>query len=122
MTPQEKALYQQIHPLKLLADISAEVVSDYLFWRRRPVAGFVAGLVPPVIASALVMALVDLEPYKRSALGRYVGVYMTPPTVAARVLGTVITHTGAWYHRPALIPVGFAMVLLAWLRGILWTG
>ena len=122
MTPREKVLYHQIHPFKLLADISAEIASDYLFWRRRPVAGFVAALVPPVIVSALVMALVDLEHYRRSALGRYVGVYMTPPAVAARVLGTVVTHAGAWYHRPMLIPVGLAIALLAWLRGILWPG
>ena len=122
MTTQEKALYHQIHPLKLLADIGAEVVSDYLFWRRKAIAGSVAGLAPPVVASALVMSLVDLEPYKRSALGRYVGTYMTPPAVAARMLGTVVTHTGAWYHRPTLIAVGLAVVLLAWLRGVLWPG
>jgi hypothetical protein len=31
MTPQEKMLYHQIHPLKLATDISAEIVSLYLF-------------------------------------------------------------------------------------------
>lgn len=38
MTPQEKALYHQIHPLKLFTDISAEVISLYLFWKRRLLA------------------------------------------------------------------------------------
>jgi hypothetical protein len=40
--------------------------------------------------------------------------------IAVRLLGTVVTHLGAWYRRPALIPLGLVMVLLAWLRGILW--
>jgi hypothetical protein len=51
MTPQEKALYHQIHPLKLVTDISAEVLSLYLFWKRKLLAGLVVLLVPPIIAS-----------------------------------------------------------------------
>jgi hypothetical protein len=120
MTTEEKALYHQIHPLKLLADISAEVVSLYLFWRRRLIPGLIAMFGPPVIASALIMGLVDLEPYKRSAFGQYVGTYMTSRVVAVRVLGTVVTHVGAWYRKPALIPLGLSIVLLGWMRGILW--
>jgi hypothetical protein len=116
MTLQEKALYHQIHPLKLLADLSAEGLSLYLFWQRRPLAGLVAALGPAVLASALLMGWADLEPYKHSPGGRYIRCYMTPPVVAVRVLGTVVTHTGAWYHRPLLIPVGLTLVLLAWLR------
>ncbi|HMA37628.1 MAG TPA: hypothetical protein VKY74_24455 [Chloroflexia bacterium] len=120
MTPQEKVLYHQIHPLKLAADISAEVVSLYLFWHHKPLAGSIAALAPAVLASALITRLVDLEPYKHSPAGRYIRVYMTPPVVALRALGTVVTHTGAWQRRPALIPLGLLLVLLAWLRGILW--
>jgi hypothetical protein len=36
-----------------------------------------------------------------------------------RLLGTVVTHPGAWYRRPVLIPLGLVIILLAWLRGIL---
>ena len=78
MTPQEKTLYHQIHPLKLCTDISAEFVSLYLFWQRKLIAGLVAMLVPPMIASALILKLANLERYKESAFGRYVRVYMTP--------------------------------------------
>ena len=120
MTPEEKTLYHQIHPLKLCTDICAEVVSLYLFWKRKLIAGFVVLLVPPIIASTLIIKWVDLEAYKQSAFGRYLRVYMTPPVVAVRLLGTVVTHLGAWYRRPVLIPLGFMIVLLAWLRGILW--
>jgi hypothetical protein len=72
MTFREKQLYHQIHPLKLATDISAEIVSLYLFWKRKLLAGLLVALVPPVIASALIMSLVDLEKYKQSAFGKYV--------------------------------------------------
>jgi hypothetical protein len=120
MTPQEKSLYHQIHPLKLLTDSSAEVLSLYLFWKRRLLAGMVVLLVPPVIVSTLIIKWVDLEMYKQSAFGRYIRTSMTPPVVAVRLLGTVVTHIGAWYRKPILIPLGLVIVLIAWLRGILW--
>jgi hypothetical protein len=120
MTPQEKTLYHQIHPLKLFTDISAELVSLYLFWQRKLIAGLIVAFVPPLITSLLIMRLVNLETYKQSAFGRYIRVYMTPLVVVVRVLGTVVTHIGAWYRIPALIPLGFIIVLLGWLRGVLW--
>ena len=120
MTPQEKTLYHQIHPLKLFTDISAEFVSLYLFWRHKLIAGLVAMFVPPIIASLLIIRLVNLETYKQSAFDRYIRVYMTPSVVMVRILGTVLTHVGAWYRIPALIPLGLMVVLLGWLRGILW--
>ena len=120
MTPQEKALYHQIYPLKLATDISAEVVSLSLFWRRKLLAGVLVLLVPPIIASTLIVRWVDLETYKQSAFGRYLRRCMTPSAVMVRLLGTVVTHLGAWYRRPMLIALGLAIILLAWLRGIFW--
>ena len=122
MTFREKQLYHQIHPLKLATDISAEIVSLYLFWKRKLLAGMRVVLVPPVIASMLIIRLVDLEGYKESAFGRYIHSYMTPPVVLVRMLGTVVTHVGAWYRKPGLIPLGLMMVLLGWLRGLLLPG
>ena len=120
MTPQEKTLYHQIHPLKLFTDGCAEVVSLYLFWKRKLVAGLIVAFVPPMIASALIIKWVDLEAYKQSAFGSYIHAYMTPFVVVVRLLGTVVTHLGAWYRKPVLIPLGLLIVLLGWLRGILW--
>ena len=117
MTPQEKRLYHQIHPLKLATDISAEIVSLYLFWKHRLLAGMLVLLVPPVIASTLIMRLANLETYRQSALGRYIREYMTPSSVALRIAGTVITHVGAWFRKPMLIPLGLVTVLLGWMRG-----
>jgi hypothetical protein len=95
MTPQEKRLYHQIHPLKLCTDSSAEVLSLYLFWKRKLLAGLLVLVVPPIIVSTLIIKWVDLEAYKQSAFGRYIRAYMTPPVVAVRLLGTVLTHLGA---------------------------
>ena len=120
MTTQEKRLYHQIHPLKLLTDISAEVLSLCLFWNRKLMAGLLVLVVPPIIVSTLIIKWVDLDAYKQSAFGRYIRASMTPPVVTVRLLGTVVTHLGAWYRRPILIPLGLVIVLLAWLRGILW--
>jgi hypothetical protein len=117
MTPQEKRLYHQIHPLKLATDISAEIVSLYLFWKHRLLAGMLILFIPPVIVSTLIMRLANLEPYRQSALGRYIREYMTPSAVAVRILGTIITHVGAWFRKPVLIPLGLVTVLLGWLRG-----
>jgi hypothetical protein len=122
MTPQEKRLYHQIHPLKLATDISAEFVSLYLFWKRKLLTGMLVMFVPPVIVSVLIMRLANLEAYRQSALGRYIHEYMTPFAVALRIAGTVITHVGAWFRKPALIPFGLATVLLGWLRGRLLPG
>jgi len=119
MTFREKQLYHQIHPLKLAADISAEIVSLYLFWKRKLLAGLVVALIPPMVASMLIMKLVDLEGYKQSAFGRYIHSNMTPSSVVARIFGTVVTHVGAWYRKPGLIPLGLMLVLLGWLRGLL---
>jgi uncharacterized membrane protein len=121
MTPQEKILYHQIHPLKLATDISVEIVSSYFFWKHKLLAGLLV-LLPSGIASTLVMRLADLEKYKQSAFGRYIRTYMTPSVVAMRLLGTVITHLGAWYRKPALILLGWLIVLLGWLRGIILPG
>lgn len=55
MTPQEKVLYHQIHPLKLLTEISAEAISLYLFWKRKLVAGLLVLFLPPPVVSLLIM-------------------------------------------------------------------
>ena len=117
MTPQEKVLYHQIHTLKLATDISAEIVSLYLFWKHRLLAGMLVVFVPPMIVSTLIMRWANLETYRQSALGRYISEYMTPSAIALRVLGTIITHTGAWFRKPTLIPLGLLTVLLGWFQG-----
>ncbi len=72
------------------------------------------------ILSLLIVNLADLTPFQQSAFGRYARTCMTTQAIMLRVLGTAVTHTGAWYRQPALIPLGLALVLLGWLRGLIW--
>jgi len=118
MTPKEKQLYHQIHPLKLLTDISAEIISLYLFRRHKLAAGLIVGLVPPVVVSSIMLKWTNLEKYKQSAAGRYIKSNMTPLAVALRILGTIVSHLGAWYQ-PLVIPLGEGLVVLGWTVGLL---
>ena len=55
MTLKEKALYHQIHPLKLTADIGCEPISLYFFWRHDLALGLATHFVPPIAASLILI-------------------------------------------------------------------
>lgn len=117
MNRQEKILYHQIHPLKLFTDWSTGAISYYLLWRRRLVPALLAQLIPPVAVSLALMQWADLEPHKRSSLGRYLERHMTPQMQAVRLLGNLVISVAAWYRRPWLMIVGLLIVLFGWLKG-----
>jgi hypothetical protein len=119
MDDREKILFHQIHPIKLLTDGIAEVVSLPLFWQHRLRAALVVHFVPPVAASFAVMRWADLEPYRRSAFGRYIARSMTPRMQGLRLLGDLIMAAGAWRRRPLIIVAGGGLVLYGWTRGAL---
>ena|SRR5437868_927097 len=119
MNTREKVLYHQVHPAKLLTDWGTTPPALYLLWRHRLIPGLLIAFVPPVIASYAVMRYADLEKYERSGVGEYLREYMTPAMQGMRLAGAVVTMVGAWFHRPWLIPVGLAIVLLAWARGLI---
>ena len=120
MTREEKVLYHQIHPLKLLTDATAGFAALPLLWHRRLRAALLVMLLPPILVSALIIWYADLEPYRRSSLGRYVEQYMTTEMQGVRLAGYLIMAAGAWYRRLWLVPFGFLVVLFGWLRGILF--
>jgi hypothetical protein len=122
MTREEKVLYHQIHPLKLLTDCTAGFAALPLLWRRRLGAALLVMLVPPVLVSALIIRYVDLEPYKRSAFGRYVEEYMTTEMQGVRLAGYLIMSLGAWHRRLWPLPLGFLVVLFGWFRGMIFPG
>jgi hypothetical protein len=115
----EKVLYHQIHPAKLGVDIGVTPVALYLFWIHSLVVALVVSLLPSVIASAIIVRIVDLSRYKESGFGRYVGRYMTRAIEAVRLAGFIVAAVGAWLHLWWLIPVGIAVVILGWLRGVI---
>ncbi len=87
MTFQERILYHQIHPLKLATDIGVTFPACYFLWRHDLVVAAAFALLPPVVVSAILIAAVDLEPYKQSAFGRYLATYMSREMEALRLCG-----------------------------------
>jgi hypothetical protein len=122
MTGAEKYLYHQIHPLKIAADWTAGLAALYPLWQHQLLFGLVVMLVPPTVASFLIIRFVDLEPQKQSAFGRYLARYMTRAAEAVRLLGMTVVAVGAWLHSPIVIVAGFLVIMLAWMRGLLFRG
>lgn len=120
MTFQEKALYHQIHPLKLGTDWSTGTFAFYLLWRRRLGPALVVTFLPAFVVSGALMRWGDLESRKQSAFGRYVKQYMTPAMQAVRLAGNGVMMLGAWQRRPALLVAGLLIILFGWLRGKLF--
>jgi hypothetical protein len=119
MTPKERALYHQIHPLKLATDIISSVVSLYLLWDHMVAAGLLVHFVPPVIASVALTRYADLDRQAQSPFGRYVARHMTRMIEAIRLFGDLVTILGAWEHDALLIAAGYAVIVGAWCNGLL---
>jgi len=110
MTMRERVLYHQIHPLKLFADFSSAIIAIDLLWQHALVSGLIIGLLPPMLVSFAIIQEVDLERYRRSGMGAYLRRYMTPTVQALRLFGALIALYASWYHVPAGIIGGFALV------------
>jgi hypothetical protein len=117
MTRSDKILYHQIHPLKLGTDIIAAIVSLYFFWQDQLLLGLVVHIAPPIIASALVISLVDLEPQRQSALGQYIKRSMSHTKEAIRLVGDIVMVFGAWYRSWGVVLLGLLIVIGAWFSG-----
>ncbi|RRH97199.1 hypothetical protein EH240_21465 [Mesorhizobium tamadayense] len=122
MTYAEKYLYHQTQPLKLATDRAAGLGSLYALWQHQLLLGLLVMLVPPPIASFLIIRFVNLERQKQSAFGRYLARYMTRATEAVRLLGMIVMAIGAWLHSPAAMAAGLLVILFAWMRGLVFLG
>lgn len=118
MTPREKFLYHQIHPFKLAADIGCEPVSLYFLWQHNFLLGLATHYIPPIAATLLLIRYGDLEAYKSSKAGAFLRRHMTRTIEGVRFAGDIVMMLGAWFHRPSLIALGVAVVLLAWGSGL----
>ena len=119
MTNAERVLYHQVHPLKLATDIGATLIAVPLLWQHQLVAGLLMAFVPPIVASAILMRVLDLEPIARSPLGAYLRRYMGPPVQAIRLVGGIGALAGAYLQQPIVIIASLALVVLAWANGLL---
>ena len=120
MTLQEKSLYHQIHPLKLFVDWSTGIIALYPFWQNNLLTALLIAFIPSILVSFMLICFVNLEKYKQSSFGKYVHQYMTRPVEMIRFAGYALMAVGAWYHAVWLIPAGLLVILLAWLRGVVF--
>ena len=121
MTLKEKALYHQIHPVKLCADISASILTLYLFWQHIFLIALILHFLIPIIGSILVIHFADFKKEKNSSLGKYLKKYMTNMMQLLRLGGDIIMVFGAWFHSPLIILAGLTIVLFGWFRGRIFT-
>ena len=98
MDLRDKALYHQIHQLKLSTDISTAMGAAVLLWRHHLVWALLAGFIPSILASACVIRVANPEPYRRSRAGRYVARHMTRGRELARFIGLALFWAGAWHR------------------------
>jgi len=76
MDIRDKALYHQIHPVKLSTDVSTSFMSLFLIWQHNLVTGLLIGIVPSIAISSVVIRFANLEKIKQSSFRRYVDRYM----------------------------------------------
>ncbi len=117
MNTREKALYHQAHPAKLATDISTSIVSTFLLWTNQVILGLSIGIIPSIIVSALIIRYLNLENYRSSRLGQYVGKYMASSLQGMRLVGQIVAWLGAWYQSLWTVASGFVIIVLAWTRG-----
>jgi hypothetical protein len=119
MTFREKKLYHQIHPLKLLADISTGFFTTYLLWQHNVSWFLILFLLPSVIISILLIHFANLEQIKNSRFGKYIATFMTSSIEAIRLSGQICMWIAAWYHLVVLIALGLLIIFGGWCYGLL---
>ncbi len=114
-----KVLYHQIHPAKVLTDCATAALSCVLFWNHHLVEGLLIGPVPPVLATWALLSWADLERYRTSELGVYIGGYRTRMMEGLRLVGIGVVWVASWYRLPGMMAVGVLIIGGAWSRGVI---
>jgi hypothetical protein len=124
MNFEEKRLYHQIHPAKLLTDVAVTPISLFFLWQHEFWFSIIAAFAPPILVSSAMMIwppVPDLERIRASAAGRYLKRFMTSTVEATRLLSLVPMALGAWEHQFWPIGLGIAIVAVAWANGFLFS-
>ena len=109
-----KVLVHQVHPVKIIADVTASVVSNVLRWQGRPKAALAVRIVLPVAGSRGVLMLAGLGALAQTAPGRYVLAHMPPSAQAVRLAGDALMGLGARRRNLALLLTGAAVIAAGW--------
>ena len=118
MDQRERLLYHQIHPLKLSTDIATALGAVILLWTHRLVPALIVGFVPSIAVSIGLIRWADLEPYRRSAFGRYISRFMTRRLELARFAGLIPLWGGAWLRSLPTVAFGAVWIFGCWLWGL----
>lgn len=118
LTLEEKVLYHQIHPLKLVVDWGTGLAALFFFWSHSMVAGLIIAFIPSLLVSFLLVGFIDLENYKNSRFGRYVAKYMRQIAQQARLVGYVGMALGAWFHMVWILVLGLVVIVVSWTWGL----
>lgn len=116
----DKTLYHQIHPFKLTTDVIAAFAAVYLLWLHLIIEGLAVAFVPSLVISLFMLKLMDFEKQKQSRLGKYVKRYMIRGVDTVRSIGFLVMLLGGWFHFLWLIALGFLVIILAWLNGLIF--
>ena len=121
MNFKERSLYHQIHPIKLLTDVSITPIALWCVGHRRIGMALTIGFLPPILVSAVMMKWppASLERIRRSKAGKYLRNDMAPAVEAVRLLTLIPTGYGAWKPEFWPIWVGLIVLILAWANGFL---
>ena len=85
-------------PLKLGTDIVSAIVSLRFFWQHLLILGMAIHLLPPIVASVVVIRWLPLERQRDSAFGHYLAAHMSHAVEAVRLAGGIVMVVGAWYR------------------------
>lgn len=119
MTFQEKNLYQQIHPVRLITDWTAGLTACYFFWLREIWLGVAISILPSLIVSLLVVRFADLEKIKSSPFGEYFHRTYTKTVDIIRFSGFVILAGASWWHFAPGMIAGLLIIIGTWTYGLL---
>ncbi len=116
----DKTLYHQIHPFKMATDVIAAFLAVYLLWLHLIIEGLFVAFVPSLVISLFMLKLMDFEKQKESKFGKYVKRFMSRGTDTVRSIGFLIMLVGGWFRFGWLIALGFLVIILTWLNGMLY--
>jgi len=119
MTLQEKNLYQQIHPIRLLTDWISAIAAFVLFWNHELWFGVILSFIPSLIVSLFVIRFADLEKIRQSAFGEYFKRTYNKKVDLIRFLGFVVASGASWWQNIPGIAIGFIIIIATWTYGLI---
>lgn len=121
MTLQEKNLFQQIHPLRLITDWSTGIGACYLFWQREIWYGVALSFLPSLLVSLLVIRFADLEKIMNSPFGAYFKRTYSKKVDLIRFAGFVVLAAASWWQLIPGMAAGLAIIVGTWTYGLFGT-